>query len=171
MRRALLPLCLALAGCGQSAPIENVPENQTGTSEALKPGPVAVRIGELGPSLEACSAAGTTRSLTSAETLPVRSAPFDTGEQIGEIRSGGRFFVCSRSLDQKWFGIVYDQSFALSPACGVSEPVSTRKAYPGPCKSGWVSSPFVKLIAGVESVPAAPNQAEPGGNASAGLTT
>jgi hypothetical protein len=85
------------------------------------------------------------------------------------LRSGGRFFVCSRSLDQKWFGIVYDDSLELKPACGVSEPVPTRQAYPGPCKSGWVSSPFVKLIAGDESLPVT-NQAAPAANESAGAS-
>jgi hypothetical protein len=168
MRRALLSLCLALAGCGQSVPIGNTADNQAAAPEAAPPEPAAVRVGELGPSLAACTAAGTTRGLQPGERLPVRSAPFDTGEQTGAIRANGRFFVCSRSLDQKWFGIVYDDGFALNPACGVSEPVPARKPYPGPCRSGWVSSPFVKLIAGDESLPAA-NQASPdSGEAAAG---
>jgi hypothetical protein len=85
------------------------------------------------------------------------------------VRAGGRFFVCSRSLDQKWIGIVYDDAYALNPACGVSESVSARKAYAGPCRSGWVSSPFVKLIAGNESNAPA-TQAPSEGNAAAGAS-
>ena len=154
MRRALLPLCLAISGCDQSVSVGNIADNQAGAaSEALVPEPMAVRIGELGPSLEACTTAGTTRGLQGDETLPVRSAPFDTGVQTGAIRTGGRFFVCSRSIDQKWFGIVYDDAFALTPDCGVSEPIPRRRTYAGPCKSGWVSSPFVKVIAGSDPLP------------------
>ena len=169
MRRALLPLCLALAGCGEAVPIGNTAEDPAFASEPLTPGPVPVRIGELGPSLEACTAAGTTRGLKAEESLPVRSAPFEVGEEIGAVRAGGRFFVCSRSHDQKWLGIVYDEAFTLSAACGVSEPIPARKAYSGPCRSGWVASPFVKLIAGEESLPP-PNQAVPEANASAGAS-
>lgn len=155
MRRLLFPLCLALAGCGQSVPVGNAAENQAVVPDVVTAAPVAVRIGELGPSLAACTAAGTTRRVESGETLPVRSAPFDNSDQFDAIPAGGRFFVCSRSLDQKWFGIVYDEGFALQPRCGVSDPVPARKPYSGPCKSGWVSSPFVKLIAGEEPVPEA----------------
>ena len=169
MRRALLPLCLALASCGEAVPIGNTADSPVSATEPLTPGPVPVRIGELGPSLEACTAAGTTRGLKGEESLTVRAAPFEVGAEIGAVRAGGRFFVCSRSHDQKWLGIVYDEGFTLSPACGVSERVPARKAYSGPCSSGWVASPFVKLIAGEESLPP-PNQAVPEANASAGAS-
>jgi hypothetical protein len=166
MRRHSLILCLALAACGQSVPIGNGTENPASLPDTVTSAPSAVRIGELGPSLAACTAAGTTRHLEAGETLPVRDAPFDTGEQIGAIPSSGRFFVCSRSLDQKWFGIVYDDAFALAPACGVTDPIPARRAYSGPCKSGWVSTPFVKLIAGDEPAPAN-RAAEAEGNSAA----
>jgi hypothetical protein len=45
-------------------------------------------------------------------------------------------------------GIVYEEAGTLSPTCGVSSPVTSRRDYDGPCRSGWVSSAFVKLIAG-----------------------
>jgi hypothetical protein len=150
MRRVFL-LCLGLAACGEIVPSGNVADpDQASAPDMVAPQPVPVRIGELGPSLDACTAAGTTRRLGAAEKLPVRSSPFDSGEVIGSVASGGRFFVCSRSIDQKWLGIVYDEGFALSPGCGLSDPVARRRAYDGPCRSGWVSAPFVKLIAGNE---------------------
>jgi hypothetical protein len=141
-------------------PIGNGADNQASPPDMVTTQAVAVRIGELGPSLAACTAAGTTRHLEAGETLPVRSAPFDNGDQVGAIAAGGRFFVCSRSLDQKWFGIVYDEGLALKPECGVSEPIAARRNYSGPCKSGWVSTPFVTLIAGDDRLPE-PNQAVP----------
>ncbi|HEX8450284.1 MAG TPA: hypothetical protein VF652_11900, partial [Allosphingosinicella sp.] len=67
------------------------------------------------------------------------------------------------SLDQKWFGIVFDEGGALAERCGVSEPVTRRRDYDGPCRSGWVQSAFVKVIAGEEPGPVS---AAPGENVS-----
>ena len=111
-------------------------------SEAQRP----VRIGELGPSFAACGTHGTTRNVAAGEALPVRAAPFDAAGETGRVPSGSSFFVCSRSIDQKWFGVVYDQSGALSDACGVSRPVPARRDYRGPCRSGWVESASVRLV-------------------------
>jgi hypothetical protein len=163
--RPVLLLCLCLAACGEAVPNGNVADvNQASAPDMVTSQAAPVRIGELGPSLDACTAAGTTRRLAPGEALPVRSAPFDTGEQVGTVASGGRFFVCSRSIDQKWLGIVYDEGFSLSPACGLSDPVPRRRAYDGPCKSGWVSAPLVKLIAGNDQVLPEANQDGPEAN-------
>jgi len=159
MRRLLLLSLLTLAACGQSVPVGNVTSSDEPAPDAVAPEPAPVRIGELGASLEACAGAGTPRRLLAGETLPVRSAPFDNAPQTGTVAAGGRFFICSRSLDQKWFGIVYDPSGALAQRCAVSEPVASKRTYGGPCASGWVSSPFVKMIAGEE--PQAPPTAPP----------
>jgi hypothetical protein len=165
MRRAFFPFllsALAVAGCGDVERDESRADNFQ--SEAAAPDAVTtpetpVRIGEYGPSFEACAAAGTTRHVEPGATLPVRAAPFETGAATGAIPAGARFFLCTRSLDQKWFGIVYDDSGALAPRCGVSDPVTARRSYDGPCRSGWVASAFVKLIAGLDPPPPGqPNQ-------------
>jgi hypothetical protein len=88
------------------------------------------------------------------KTLPVRAAPFDDAAETGAIPAGKRFFICSRSHNQKWLAVVYDESGTLAERCGVSTPSTTRRVYEGPCRSGWVASPFVRLVAGE-----APNQA------------
>jgi hypothetical protein len=164
MRRIVL-ITLLLAGCGDPIPgkdFNNVQaEAAPSDADAIEPTPV--RIGEFGPSFKACATDGTTRNVAGAETLPVRSAPFEAGAQTGAIPAGARFYVCSRTLDQKWLGIVYDESGLLAPRCGVSDPATARRAYEGPCRSGWVSSAFVKLIAGIDQVPnqpAAPSSGE-----------
>jgi hypothetical protein len=164
MRLHLLFLCLALAACGEPANLPNRSADDSGNEAAdiVTAEARAVRIGELGPNFEACSAAGTTRSLKGGEGLPVRSAPFDEAAGTGQVASGARFFVCTRSLDQKWFGIVYDEGGTLAERCGVSEPVTRRRDYDGPCRSGWVQSAFVKLVAGD-----APARGPSGGNESA----
>jgi hypothetical protein len=155
MWRSVLLLPLLLAACGE--PVGNQSSNAAAPVEpdAVTIEPRAIRIGELGPSFAACSAAGTTRQLEAGGTLPVRSAPFDGAPQTGTVARGGRFFICTNTLDRKWFGIVFDETGALSPRCGVSDAVATRRDYQGPCPSGWVSSPFVKVIAGSDNLPGA----------------
>lgn len=148
----LLPLLL-LASCGEAVKDDHFANDvQEARSEApaVRPPAVPVRIGELGPNFNACNAAGTSRHLDAAagERLPVRAAPFDTAEETGAIAAGARFFICTRSLDQRWLGVVYDEAGVLSPACGVSRPVTSRRGYDGPCRSGWVAGAFVKQIAG-----------------------
>ena len=174
MRSTPFLLCLALAACGDPAKITNrAAENEADSAAAVvTPGARAVRIGELGPNFRACSAAGTTRNLKAGEALPVRSAPFETASETGRVASGARLFICTRSLDQKWFGIVFDEGGALAERCGVSEPVTRRRDYDGPCNAGWVQSAFVKVIAGEETLPAAspgsPDAESTAENASAG---
>lgn len=151
MRRFLLLPLVGLSGCGE--PVE---DNHFANSIALErpaPNPVTVdsvpvRIGELGASFNACNAAGTTRNLEEGGSLQVRAAPFDAAEETGTIPAGARFFVCTRSHDQDWMGVVFHEGGALDPSCGVSGPVTARQNYEGPCRSGWVSSAFVKLVAG-----------------------
>jgi hypothetical protein len=151
--RFVLPLlsCLTLAACGEAVKDDHFANNfepEQVDSTPYERGTQAVRIGELGPSFAACNARGTTRRPESGASLPVRAAPFDDAAVAGAIAAGTQFFVCSRSLDQRWLGVVYDGSGTLAQNCGVSAPVELRVAYEGPCRSGWVESAFVKLMAG-----------------------
>ena len=149
MRRLLLSLTLVAAACRQPVPKGNgAADIDAAVPDVVTPEPAAVGIGELGPNFDACSAAGTTSHVAAGETLPVRAAPFDNAAGTGSVAAAARFFVCSRSLDQKWFGIVYNDRGALAARCGVSGPVPARRAYAGPCRSGWVQSAFVKLTGG-----------------------
>jgi hypothetical protein len=163
MRRLCFLFVLCLAGCGPPVPDGNasLDQNLSNLADTVTPDPVPVRVGEMGPNFAACSAAGTTRHLQAGESLPVRASPFDNAGQTGAIPASARFFVCSRSIDQKWFGIVYDKGGALGGGCGVTDPANTRHAYAGPCRSGWVQSVYVKLIAGNDQPPPVANQAVP----------
>src|SRR3954465_14762606 len=116
MRLLPLLLLLGVAACGRPVPAgtASLDQNLSNTSDTVTPDPVAVRVGELGPNFAACSAAGTTRHLEAGESLPGPSWRFDNGPQTGAVAAGARFFVCARSIDQKWFGIVYDGKGALS---------------------------------------------------------
>jgi hypothetical protein len=145
---------LALSGCGeplQDDHYTNTTQPQVAPAVATQPlgrHQVAVRVGEMGPSFAACSGAGTTRHIAAGKTLAVQEAPLDNAGETGAIPAGQRFFVCTRSHNQKWLGVVYDESGTLAERCGVSAPATNRRDYDGPCKSGWVASPFVRLVAG-----------------------
>ncbi len=152
-----LPLALLLIGCGgERAP---VPEGQGSSTppyvraeadDPLQGGAVTpVRIGELGPNFAACNARGATRERAGADHVPVRAAPFDPAEEIDRLPEGAQFFICSRSHDQRWFGIVYDSGGIAAERCGVSAPIGRRTNYEGPCAAGWVPSNLVRLISGV----------------------
>ena len=158
MRRALLLLCLALASCGDPVTVANRSDSAASDNSADTVTAAArpVRIGELGPNFAACGAAGTTRNLKPGEALAVRSAPFDNAEESGSVAARARFFICARSLDQKWFGIVHDEDGSLAERCGVTEPATRRRDYDGPCRSGWVQSAFVKVIAGEPAAQSGP---------------
>jgi len=147
-------LVALLGGCQKPEPGESrgstTPryERAEGDSSALEQASRPVRIGEAGPSFAACNARATTRNRSAEEgqTLAVRAAPYEAAHETDRLPAGATFFICSRSLDQKWFGVVYDTGGTVTDRCGVSRPVPARRDYPGPCRSGWVSSAFVKLI-------------------------
>jgi hypothetical protein len=114
---------------------------------------VAVRVGELGPNFAACNAQGEVRERAASGPIPVRAAPYEQAGQQGQLPRGSSFFICSRSLDQRWMGIVYDSAGRANRGCGVSAPVSARRDYDGPCESGWVASAQVRLVSGVQEPP------------------
>jgi hypothetical protein len=83
--------------------------------------------------------------------LSVRSAPFAEAKALAQLAEGARVHVCTRSIDQKWLGVVIPPPVTEGAAptdCGVREPVDRKQAYAGPCTSGWVSSAYVRLVAG-----------------------
>lgn len=147
--RLTAALLLLLAACGERAAPDGdrAAPDLTRTETAAVVEATPVRIGEAGPAFQACQAAGTARNAAPSTTLPVRAAPFESSAISGALPAGNRFFVCTRSIDQRWMGVVYEDGGTLSPGCGVSAPAPRRAAYAGPCKSGWVASAAVRLIA------------------------
>ena len=140
---------LFLAGCGEAVKDDHfarAPEPPMVAAAPVRTEAVPVRVGELGPAFPACGHAGTTRRVD-AGAVPVKAAPFETAAETGSVPAGARFFVCSRSHDQRWMGVVYEPAGTLSPGCGVAQPAE-RGAYAGPCRSGWVASAAVKFVAG-----------------------
>jgi hypothetical protein len=154
--RALLAasvFAMLVQGCDRPEPGESrgstTPRyERTSPDLALEQSVRPVRIGELGPNFAACNTVATTRDRAAGAeaTLIVRTAPFEAAPGTDRLPAGASFFVCSRSLDQRWFGIVYETGGTAAEICGVSRPVPARRDYDGPCRSGWVSSALVKLV-------------------------
>ncbi|HEX8216972.1 MAG TPA: hypothetical protein VF577_05865, partial [Allosphingosinicella sp.] len=115
------------------------------------PGERPVTIGELGPNFPACYAMARFRDRIVAEdaAIPVRAAPFDQARQTARLAASAQFFICTRTHDQRWFAVVWDEAEGASRRCGVSQPVSARRDYSGPCRSGWIPSALVRLESGI----------------------
>ena len=161
-QRAAILAFLLLAACGEPAQLDESDQGSTTPpyvraessptllSDMVQP----VRVGELGPSFAACNARGAIRERMTAATIPVRAAPFEQADDIAQLGEGSEFFICSRTNDQRWFGIVYDEDGRATDRCGVSSPIAARRNYQGPCAAGWVASASVRLISGIpDAVP------------------
>ncbi|PZU12723.1 MAG: hypothetical protein DI606_08230 [Sphingobium sp.] len=160
MRALLIPFLL-LSACSRSNDIyEELPNSSLAGAarddvpESRMDAPVAraVTVGEDGPRLDACGGLGqVTRA--GAAGLSLRAAPFADARELARLPDGQRAWICTRSLDQRWLGVVVQPAptrpdAADAPDCGVSSPADRRQPYDGPCPSGWVSSAYVQLIAG-----------------------
>lgn len=168
----MLPLAL-LAACSQTERYnaaqeaaddnrlaqDGGPRAEDGVGEAALVRPVT--IGEDGPGLDACGAYGLVRGLAPGRSAPVRAAPFESAAVKVEVAQDSALHICTRSLDQKWLGVVVAPRSATvtddaagngmaagGPDCGVSSPVDRKQPYDGPCASGWIRSNVVRLVAG-----------------------
>ncbi len=159
--RLLLCLPLLLAACSDSRDVMDELPNSSiagaareNVAESRMEAPLAraVTIGEDGPRMDACGAIG--RVLGSGRALPLRAAPFDDARVLRELAENERLHVCTRSLDQRWLGVVVPPAVpaegkdTIAVDCEVTSPVDRKQAYAGPCASGWVSSARVRLVAG-----------------------
>ncbi len=150
----LIPLLLA--GCGESDSVDSGGQGSTtpayvraeAGNALLAETVTPVRIGESGANFAACNARGTTRARAAQGPVPVHAAPFEQADEVDRLPEGAEFYICTRSHDQRWFGIVYGEGGRASAACGVSHPVTRRRDYEGPCSSGWAPSALVRLVSG-----------------------
>lgn len=142
--RYLLPMLCLLAACSESLPLTDDPAGAaSGNTATINPGREPVRIGEGGAGFDACGGVG--RAL---RPVPVQAAPFSEAGESDRLAADAQLFVCTRSIDQDWLGVVYTPPGQPELDCGVSSPVERRRGYDGPCRSGWVASNAVRLIAG-----------------------
>ena len=106
---------------------------------------VPVQFGAI-PDYDACGSQGEVRGLNPKgdNFLAVREGPGADYAKIDEIHEKQWIILCEE-IDG-WYGIVYDPDDELD--CGTGSPIAEQRVYDGPCKSGWVSSKFITMLAG-----------------------
>lgn len=135
---------LLLGGCNAGPLPDEATPTAPETSAPLSPGTVPVRIGEQGANFAACGI----RGVVTATGAPVRGAPFEEATVAGTLDEGRSLFVCTRSIDQRWLGVVVPAAADPADGCGVASPVPTRRGYDGSCLSGWVPAATIRARAG-----------------------
>jgi hypothetical protein len=65
--------------------------------------------------------------------------------EVARVRPGQILWICDVSAGERWYGVVYSTS--RDDRCRLSR-VRRAQAYAGPCRSGWVSTRYVTVIAG-----------------------
>jgi hypothetical protein len=80
--------------------------------------------------------------------LSVRSGPAGRYSELDRLYNGNIVHICG--YRGAWMAVIYpaDGTPANGTNCGTGRPWPTRQVYTGPCKYGWVSSRYVKGIAG-----------------------
>lgn len=138
MKLLVLALCLPLIACSQSRGVGN----DTGlfgsdNSTAMTPGARAVQIGEGGPTFNACATVGRVVNLSpGGETyLPVRAAPFVEADELVQLSNDARIYVCTRSIDQRWQGVVVPPPTHPTPIAASSHRWRARAITPGRAKA------------------------------------
>lgn len=100
---------------------------------------------------DACSSEAEVFGLKKAPDsfLAVRDKPSRNGKELDRLSNGMKFYFCEESGD--WVGIVYAKKptdRTSGADCGVSTPIKIRRAYRGPCSSGWVHKRWIRVISG-----------------------
>jgi hypothetical protein len=74
--------------------------------------------------------------------LAVRSGPSTAAKRIDSLPNGRSVVMCDWSVNGDWVGVVYANADNLD--CGLSKYIATAQPYSGACRSGWVSSKYVR---------------------------
>ncbi|HEV7660949.1 MAG TPA: hypothetical protein VGO55_14010 [Allosphingosinicella sp.] len=70
--------------------------------------------------------------------VPVRAAPNLRARELDRVGALERIYFCEYTSDERWVGIVYPHRETPDEDCGLDVPAHPRRAYAGPCLSGWV---------------------------------
>lgn len=100
------------------------------------------------PEMDACGSLAEVYNLSDGPDgfLAVKEGPNLKATRLDKILKGQKLWVCEVSQNGQWFGIVYPST--PTQECGVTSAIPKKKAYTGPCKSGWVSKKYINIIAG-----------------------
>jgi hypothetical protein len=110
---------------------------------ATPAGATAVTVGG-DQSKAACPKSGMVAGLKGGGALSVRAAPGATSGKIDKLGIGKHVFMCDWSGNGAWVGVVYPGATGVD--CGVSKTIDRPQPYTGACRSGWVSSKYLKPV-------------------------
>jgi hypothetical protein len=105
---------------------------------------VPIMVG--GTELDACGSIAVVKGLDPAgdNFLSVRSGPGAGYREIDRLKTKDNVIICGEK--GVWFAAIYP--WTNKNDCKVGTPWPKRAPYTGPCKSGWIHSKFVEIIAG-----------------------
>ncbi|MCW1402556.1 hypothetical protein OKA06_09525 [Novosphingobium sp. MW5] len=114
---------------------------------AAGPAPRAVKVGG-DADYDACGSVHKVVGLkkNGDNFLSVRASPSVKGRELDRLRMGRMVWSCDSTEEGDWIGVVYERRPGQD--CGVGTPIAKRRAYSGPCASGWVSGRFLEIVAG-----------------------
>ncbi len=78
--------------------------------------------------------------------VSVRAGPGAGYPETDRLKVGQFAYVCGGTSE--WTGVVYGNRAQMKSGCGVTSPVPKPVPYSGVCKSGWVRSKWINVVAG-----------------------
>ena len=152
MRSRPFTMCfLLLCGCVGGSDVPSADSADAPSASMAPKGPVvAIQVGG-DADMDACSL-GSIRSGASGPGgwVPVRSGPGERFATIDSIDVAQRFSSCDS--DGQWVGIIYrkegDSPDEKGDCGGMNSPVPDKRAYNGPCRSGWIPDAVHEIVAG-----------------------
>jgi len=109
----------------------------------------SVQVGQDGQNFDACGGYGriSIKESGSRTLIAVLPNPSREGTPIDTLAHNAPVHMCDTAGDNgEWTGIVYADGKDID--CDVGSPVQAQHDYAGPCRSGWVLTKNVELIAG-----------------------
>jgi hypothetical protein len=96
--------------------------------------------------LDACGSMGVVVGLNPQgdNFLAVRAGPGTNYAVRDRIGNRQQLALCDER--GQWWGVVYSRDPGQN--CGIGSPQADRKAYAGPCSTGWVHRRYVRIEAG-----------------------
>lgn len=107
------------------------------------------------PNFDACPSAGVVAKLGPRRAedpksgfLSVRSGPGGSAFfEMDRLYNGDEILICGS--DGAWLAVIYAERGQSMESCGsLGSPIRVRRAYEGPCRSGWLHKNYVEITAG-----------------------
>lgn len=113
-------------------------------AQAAAPAPVPVMVGG-NDDIDACPGLAQVGGAKSG-LVSVKGGPSAAHAEIDRLANADYVYACEEQGD--WTGVVYLKGKDMAPDCGVGSTQPKRAAYQGPCKSGWIRSKWLTIVAG-----------------------